>query len=311
MLERLVFSVAEADIGARRLEGGRRVARALAGRVTEGGFGTATGREDLREEGVSLREKAAEGGRTWIGSETMREPKGVRRPEAAGAVEGVKVWRGMYGLGVIGTLAYGEGSNLERGAKSRDCALLTVVQRGRLSEREAVLDDQADVDGGVNGEGEGLPRMSGNVACVIGARRDAEEEDGRRLEDRLAVAAGVKVILRVFVLLRGVGVLEPWKLPLRLTAATLLAGELPGVSNKLLPRERSLDITVDTESRSCRSFVSVLISPSTSSMSLISPWSVDHRSFMSDCNLRISPLTVNLSWTPLSMIARTLSIAGP
>ena len=106
MLERLVFSADEAATGARRLEGGRRVAKALAGRVTVGGFGMATGRDDLRDEGVLLREKAAEGGRTWMGSETMREPTGVRRPEAAGIVEGVaENWRGMYGLGVIGALA--------------------------------------------------------------------------------------------------------------------------------------------------------------------------------------------------------------
>ena len=178
---------------------------------------------------------------------------------------------------------------MERGAKSRDGALLTAVNRGRLSERGAI---DTEVLGGVNGEGEGLPRISGNVACVIGVRRD-EEAEGRRAVDRLVVA-GVKVILRVFVLLSGVGVLEPWKLLLRL-AATLLAGELPGVSKRLLPRERSLDITVETESRSCRSFASMLMSPSTISMSLISPWSDDHRSFMSDCNLRISPFTVNLS----------------
>lgn len=160
---------------------------------------------------------------------------------------------------------------MERGAKSRDGALLTAVKRGRLSEREAVWADQAEVEtdvlGGVNGEGEGLPRMSGNVECVMGVRRD-EEAEGRRAVDRLVVA-GVNVILRVFVLLSGVGVLEPWKLLLRL-AATLLAGELPGVSKRLLPSERSLDITVETESRSCRSFASVLISPSTISMSLIS-----------------------------------------
>lgn len=203
---------------------------------------------------------------------------------------------------------------MERGAKSRDCALLMVVQRGRLSEREAVLADQAEVEtdalgGGVKGEGDGLPRMSGNVACVIGPRRVAEDEERTRLELRFVVL-GVKAIFRVFVLMSGVGVLEPWKLPFRL-AATLLAGELPGVSKRLLPRERSLDITVETESRSCRSFASVLMSPSTISISLISPWSVDHRSFMSDCNLRISPLTVSLSWTPLSIMARTLSIAGP
>lgn len=186
---------------------------------------------------------------------------------------------------------------MERGAKSRDCALLTVVQRGRLSEREAVWAVHAEVEtealGGVDGKGEGLPRMSGNVAWVIGPRRDAEDEERTRLEDRLVVL-GVNEILRVFVLTSGVGVLEPWKLPLRL-AATLLAGELPGVSKRLLPRERSLDITVETESRSCLSLASVLMSPSTTSISLISPWSVDHRSFMSDCNLRISPFTVNLS----------------
>jgi hypothetical protein len=106
MLERLVFNAAEAGSDARRLEGGRRVARALAGRVTVGGFGIATGREDLRDEGVSLREKAAEGGRTWMGSEAMREPKGVRRPEADGIVDGTaENWRGTYGLGVIGALA--------------------------------------------------------------------------------------------------------------------------------------------------------------------------------------------------------------
>lgn len=104
MLERLVFKAAEAEAGARwRLEGGRRVARALAAR-TVGGFDTATGREDLREVGVSVREKAAEGGRTMTGSEKMREPSGVRRPAAAGAAE-EENWRGMYGLGVIGTLA--------------------------------------------------------------------------------------------------------------------------------------------------------------------------------------------------------------
>lgn len=107
MLERLVFRAADAEAGARwRLDGGRCVPRALAARTVDG-FGTATGRDDLREAGVSVREKAAEGGRTMTGSEKMREPNGVRRPEAAGAVEGAveENWRGMYGLGVIGTLA--------------------------------------------------------------------------------------------------------------------------------------------------------------------------------------------------------------
>jgi hypothetical protein len=50
--------------------------------------------------------------------------------------------------------------------------------------------------------------MSGNVAWVIGPRRDAEDEERTRLEDRLVVL-GVKEILRVFVLTSGVGVLEP------------------------------------------------------------------------------------------------------
>ena len=86
---------------------------------------------------------------------------------------------------------------------------------------------QAEVEtealGGVDGKGEGLPRMSGNVAFVIGPRRDAEDDERTRLED-LFVVLGVKVILRVFVLTSGVGVLEPWKLLFRLPAATLLAG---------------------------------------------------------------------------------------
>jgi hypothetical protein len=56
---------------------------------------------------------------------------------------------------------------LERGAKSREAALLMVVQRGRLSAREAVWADQACVEaeepGGVrpkDGDGEGLARRS-------------------------------------------------------------------------------------------------------------------------------------------------------
>lgn len=177
--------------------------------------------------------------------------------------------------------------------------------------REAQVRAETDVPGGVNvteGEGEGLPRMSRNVELVMGVRR--EDEEGRRLV-LLPVVAGVKAALRIFVLLRGVGVLEPWKLFLRLTSAILLAGELPGVIRRLLPMDLSLDMTVETESRSCRSFASALRSPSTSSMSRMSSCSVDHRRFMSDCNLRISPFTVNLSRTPLSMMARTRSIAGP
>jgi hypothetical protein len=188
-----------------------------------------------------------------------------------------------------------------------------VVQRGRLSGREAVCADHVNVEavepGGVRAkedEGEGVARTS---LKVRGTRRVVDEE-GRRVELLLAVT-GVKLILRVFVLFSGVGVLEPWKLLFLLTSTTLLAGELPGVSRKLLPIDLSLDMTVETESRSCRSFASMLISSSTSSMSRTSSCSADHRRFMSDCNRRISPFTVNLSKTPLSMMARTRSIAGP
>lgn len=76
--------------GARKLDGGRRWAKALSGLPVPAALvGVAgTGREDLREAGVSLRENAAEGGRVWVageGSETMREVVwGVRRPERAG-----------------------------------------------------------------------------------------------------------------------------------------------------------------------------------------------------------------------------------
>lgn len=77
-----------------RLEGGRRVARALSERP-EGVVVVGTGREDLRFEEDSAREKAAEGGRACVmaGSETMRGEKGVRRPE--GTVEGAVEFRGM------------------------------------------------------------------------------------------------------------------------------------------------------------------------------------------------------------------------
>lgn len=66
--EEVVLTKEEEKLGlcARRLEGGRRVARALAERpegVDVGLKGEGTGREDFREEEVSPREKAAEGGR--------------------------------------------------------------------------------------------------------------------------------------------------------------------------------------------------------------------------------------------------------
>jgi hypothetical protein len=110
ILLRLVLYAAEAETGPRRLESGRFVAKELCERPVEGVTQRfwfwlwfwleegvmGTGREDLREVAVSEREKAAEGGRIWkrIGSEAMREPAWLRRPEV-GTVEGAVVWRGM------------------------------------------------------------------------------------------------------------------------------------------------------------------------------------------------------------------------
>jgi hypothetical protein len=160
-----------------------------------------------------------------------------------------------------------------------------------------------------DGDGVGLARMSIYDGRERGVRWVADEKETR--VELLPVVPGVNAVLRILMLLRGVGVREPWKLFLRLTFAILLAGELPGVSRRLLPRDRSLDMTVETESRSCRSFASALMSPSTSSISRTSSCRVAHRRFISDCNRRISPFTVNLSNTPLSIMARTRSIAGP
>lgn len=79
--------------------------------------------------------------------------------------------------------------------------------------------------------------------------RDAELfAEGSRL-------LGWILLLRVLMFVSDVGVLEPM-LPFLLPPMTLLAGELPGVSIKLLLIDRSLEMTVDTESRrfiSCRS----------------------------------------------------------
>ena len=54
---------------------------------------------------------------------------------------------------------------------------------------------------------------------------------------------GLVLLLLVLMFVSGVGVLDP-KLPF-LLPTMLLAGELPGVSTMLLPRDRSLDMTVD------------------------------------------------------------------
>lgn len=131
---------------------------------------------------------------------------------------------------------------MERGAKSRDSALPMALNRGRLSGFATGGDIKND------GDGVGLARASMYDGRERGVRRVADEKETR--VELLPVVPGVKPVLRVLVLLRGVGVREPWKLFLRLTPAILLAGELPGVSSRLLPSDRSLDMTVETESRS-------------------------------------------------------------
>jgi hypothetical protein len=137
--------------------------------------------------------------------------------------------------------------------------------------------------------------------CVSGILRGIDEGPSRL--DDLCLDLGF---------MSGVGVLEPWKLLFLLVPTTLLAGELPGVSTKLLAIDLSLDMTVETESRSCFSrLLSEFISSRLASISRISPCKAAHLRFMSLCIRRISPLTVSLSCTPRSMMARTRSIAGP
>ena len=88
------------------------------------------------------------------------------------------------------------------------------------------------------------------------------------------------------------------------------AGELPGVSMTLLVADRSMDTIVEIESRSCW-FLFVVKSSNAKSMFFISVSIALHLARVSCCNLIISPLTVSLSLTPFSMIANTLSMAGP
>lgn len=100
---------------------------------------------------------------------------------------------------------------------------------------------------GASGEEDGMSANSPD--CVSGIRLGIEL--GIRMPDFL-----------VFAFVSGVGVLDA-------PPTTLLAGELPGVSTRLLAIERSLDIIVDTESRDSFSQLSLLISSIVESISRI------------------------------------------
>jgi len=213
-------------------------------------------------------------------------------------------------LGVTGVLAYGEGSSTDSGRKSRFSVFLPPIQRGLLLAGESAVDT---TDRTVEGAGDGLERkLAAEDRDVSGMRLGGIElaEDSRPVA-LPTLPPLVKLACLVFAFVSGVGVLEPWKLLFLLTPTTLLAGELPGVSTRLLAIERSLDMTVDTESLSCFSRFSPPMSSSTRSMSRISFCSAPHLRFMSLCKRKISPLTVSLSSTPRSTMANTLSIAGP
>ena len=104
-----------------------------------------------------------------------------------------------------------------------------------------------------------------------------------------------------------IGVLDPLAaLPERTTDE---AGELPGVSATLLVAGLSNVTMLEMESRKCWGLVK-LTSSSDSSMTLILAFSASVLDFMSDNNLKVSPLTVSRSLTPFWTMVHTRSIAG-
>lgn len=104
-----------------------------------------------------------------------------------------------------------------------------------------------------------------------------------------------------------IGVLDPLAaLPERTTDE---AGELPGVSATLLVAGLSNVTMLEMESRKCWGLVK-LMSSSDSSMTLMLAFSASVLDFMSDNNLKVSPLTVSRSLTPFWTMVHTRSIAG-
>jgi hypothetical protein len=115
------------------------------------------------------------------------------------------------------------------------------------------------------------------------------------LEYRLprVVVLLVKLLCRDFEApLNGVDV--PNSLLCLLRSTTDEAGELPGVSaNVLLATDLCSERIVDTESRSCGA-LPIFNCSKAKSMPFNRASTSAHRRCISDCNLRISPLTVNL-----------------
>lgn len=207
-------------------------------------------------------------------------------------------------MGVASVFAYGEGSNADRGRKSRISPFAVLWKRGLLpSCGSGRLGHIGCLDGvGIDEAGDlGLERMSdieGLGRLFLGTE---DAGDNRNL--------GPELLLLVLISVSSVGVRDP-KLLFRPSPMMLLAGELPGVSSKLPALDRSLEMTVDTESRRLSPF-SLLSSSTTTSTSAISLCKDVQRCFISLCSRKISPLTVSLSRTPRSMMARTRSMAGP
>lgn len=158
--------------------------------------------------------------------------------------------------------------------------------------------------------------------------------DGRRWAECEEVVVVAEVLTPVTVLLKllwrdFVLAVVPW-----CGSTTDDAGELPGVDTipfgdspaswgrdnagvlKLLPAAPpsamgSLLRGVAAIAAACSRESARFSVSKTKSTALISSWSSVHRRRISDWSRRISPLTVSLSLTPRSMIARTRSMAEP
>lgn len=154
-------------------------------------------------------------------------------------------------MGVTGVFAYFEGSYALRGAKPLSSSFAAATNRGLLLE---------GVWSGLLGQAtffDGVPRGNDDARCdecmsdkdFLGSRLLRGSEDGVSVS--LLADSLLLLPLRTLMFVSDVGVRDP-KLPFRLLPTTLLAGELPGVATpRLLPKERSVEMTVKTESRNC------------------------------------------------------------
>lgn len=87
------------------------------------------------------------------------------------------------------------------------------------------------------------------------------------------------------------------------------AGELPGVAMALPVAGLSIVMILEMESRSCWLLL-MGVSSSNPSITFMLALSASTLDFMSESNVRISPLTVRRSLTPFWMIDNTRSMAG-